>query len=553
MADSKLQVELIEWCDTATIEVNHAILVVGVGSDLEVAKIEEELHTVRCWGCVRVRGIKPYSDGDGLLVLCECKEVIDPNVVPPEVRPKDGAVWKIISHSQQPTTPAPAEDFSAKLQCFLMSEGKTLADIQSMSSTDESVLRAMVDVISRTTKSQAESQGYRSLRIFSGTTPTPAGEESLEYWLEQATLMVQESELTEQEKRQRILECLRGPALEIVKAIRLSKQGATAQEFLDALDSVFGFVESAEDLYFSFRLIQQKCGEKLSDYVRRIEPFLAKVVKKGGVSASDKDKVRIEQLLRGAVDSDLMLLQLRLKERRTKPPTFLDLLSEIRTEEEYQQTRRKVNARIRNVAVCNDSVDDDVDIEVLKADFKALKTQVFEMSTSSAGEGASAYTSMPNPSHSGNDKSEAAALRKKIKKLSKKLKSKEGNTTEPSATVAAVGTKSQSQGSAGGERFCYRCGEDSHIATKCISAENEKKVIKRLIASLNNAKGKQSNDGNANSETTNCFSKKQEVCTNTIAPLPKGLIGPPSTVQVKVNATHVQQYWIVGYDFPGIL
>ncbi|KAL7839427.1 hypothetical protein SRHO_G00260850 [Serrasalmus rhombeus] len=110
--------------------------------------------------------------------------------------------------------------------------------------------------------------------------------------------------------------------------------------------------------------------------------------------------------------------------------------------------------------------------------------------------------------------SEAAALRKKIKKLSKKLKSKGGNATEPSATVAAVGSQSQgsrqAQSPAGGERFCYRCGEDGHIATKCSSAENEKKVINRLIASLNKAKGKQSNDGNANSETTNCFSKKQE-------------------------------------------
>ncbi|KAL1259510.1 hypothetical protein QQF64_010087 [Cirrhinus molitorella] len=517
MADSTFRAELREWCDRATVDVNHAILVVGVGQDLEVAKIEEELHTVRCWGRVRVRGIKSYSDGDGLLVLCECKEVIHPGVVPPEVRPTDGAVWKIIT-AQQPTTPVPADDFSAKLQRFLTSEGKTLADIQSMSSTDESILRAMVDVVSRTTKNQAESQGYRRLRIFSGITPTPTGEESLEYWLEQAMLMVQEGELTESEKRRRILECLRGPALKIIKSVRLSKQGATAQEFLDALDSAFGSAESAEDQYFSFRLIQQKSGEKLSDYVRRIEPFLVKVVKKGGVSASEKDRVRVEQLLRGSIDSDLMLLQLRLKERRSNPPNFLDLLSEIRAEEEYQQTRKKVNARIRNVAVHDDAGDSDVDMEVLKADFRALKTQVFEMSKSSAGGGASAHTSMSNPSHLGDDKSEAAALRKKVKRLSKKLKSKGGNVTEPSATVAAVGTKNQSQGSrqaqsiGGGERFCYRCGEDGHIATKCSFAENEKKVIRRLIASLNKAKGKQAKDDNPNS-----------------------LIGPPSTVQVNGN------------------
>lgn len=219
-----------------------------------------------------------------------------------------------------------------------------------------------------------ESYGYRRLRTFSGITPTPAGEESMEYWLEQATLMVKESALAEQEKRRRILECLRGPALEVVKSLRLSKPGATSEEFLDALDSAFGSAESAEDLYFSFRLLQQKAGEKLSDYVRRLEPFLAKVVKKGGVSAQDKDRVRTEQLLRGAIDSDLMLLQLRLKARRDDPPNFLDLLSEIRTEEEHQRIWQRVSARVRNVAVRDDSAESDFDIEGLKADFKALRT-----------------------------------------------------------------------------------------------------------------------------------------------------------------------------------
>lgn len=140
-----------------------------------------------------------------------------------------------------------------------------------------------------------------------------------------------------------------------------------------------------------------------------------------------------------------------------------------------------MNARIRNVAASKDSVDDDVGIEVLRADFKALKTQVFEMSKSSANEGDRAPAPMLSPSHPGNDKSEAAALRKKVKRLSKKLKSKGGNTIDPSATVAAIGTKSLSQGSrpaqspGGGERFCYRCGEDGHIATQCSSPENGKK------------------------------------------------------------------------------
>lgn len=36
--------------------------------------------------------------------------------------------------------------------------------------------------------------------FFGGNTPSPTGEEPMEYWLEQAMLMVPESELTEQEK-----------------------------------------------------------------------------------------------------------------------------------------------------------------------------------------------------------------------------------------------------------------------------------------------------------------------------------------------------------------
>lgn len=54
---------------------------------------------------------------------------------------------------------------------------------------------------------------------------------SSEHWFEQATLMVQESELVEQEKSWRILEGLRGPALKVVTSLCLSKKGATVEEF----------------------------------------------------------------------------------------------------------------------------------------------------------------------------------------------------------------------------------------------------------------------------------------------------------------------------------
>lgn len=61
---------------------------------------------------------------------------------------------------------------------------------------------------------------------------------------------------------------------------------------------------------------------------------LSKVVQRGGLPPSSRDRVRVEQLLRGAVSSDTMLIQLRLREQKIQPSTFLQLLREIRAEEE---------------------------------------------------------------------------------------------------------------------------------------------------------------------------------------------------------------------------
>ena len=76
--------------------------------------------------------------------------------------------------------------------------------------------------------------------------------------------------------------------------------------------------------------------------MRRLEQSLTKVVSKGGIPASRVDTARVEQLLRGAIHSDLMLVQLKLRERKQSPPTFLELLADIRAEEEYAAARVKL-------------------------------------------------------------------------------------------------------------------------------------------------------------------------------------------------------------------
>lgn len=51
---------------------------------------------------------------------------------------------------------------------------------------------AVGDLLGKTMKPTNENNAFRRLRMFSGNLPTPAGEESLDHWLEQARLMIEE-------------------------------------------------------------------------------------------------------------------------------------------------------------------------------------------------------------------------------------------------------------------------------------------------------------------------------------------------------------------------
>lgn len=62
------------------------------------------------------------------------------------------------------------------------------------------------------------------------------GEEQFDNWLEQAQLMVEESECADKEKRRRVMESLKGPALEIVKSARVTDPEISAAKCLEALE-----------------------------------------------------------------------------------------------------------------------------------------------------------------------------------------------------------------------------------------------------------------------------------------------------------------------------
>ncbi|XP_062372029.1 paraneoplastic antigen Ma1 homolog [Sardina pilchardus] len=370
--------ELQAWCRGEGLDEAYSFMVL-VPEGLEISQIEETMEVIKVFGRVRVRGRAFNEKLNRLTVLCECKEKVEPSKVPSEVLPIGGtAKWKIVVVSDGPVlseSSGLSENAPSPLENLLGNVGN--------GSSAESIIRAVTDLLGKMEKPSGENSSYRRLRLFSGTLPTPTGEESFEHWLEHAHLMVEESDCSAKEKRRRIMESLKGPALAVVKAVRTADRDVSPAQCLEAIESAFGSAETGEDLYFAFRLLQQQPKEKLSDYLRRLELSLTKVVRRGGLPLDGANRARVEQLLRGAVHSDMMLVQLKLRERKESPPSFLELLSEIRNEEEYESSRMKLNSSVQRVHANADMDSRQLDIQALKLEMKELKSMFASMATQS--------------------------------------------------------------------------------------------------------------------------------------------------------------------------
>lgn len=88
-----------------------------------------------------------------------------------------------------------------------------------------------------------------------------------------------------------------------------------------------------------------------------------------------------------------MILNLGLRDRRDSPPTFLELLNEIRLEEEQEASRRRLHPP-KAVYARRAAVTPDTELKELKAEIHQLRAQVSELSVSAA---MSSHRSMSTP------------------------------------------------------------------------------------------------------------------------------------------------------------
>uniref|UniRef100_A0A452IBH9 CCHC-type domain-containing protein n=1 Tax=Gopherus agassizii TaxID=38772 RepID=A0A452IBH9_9SAUR len=261
----------------ARIPVTKAVLVMGFPEEMEPNEIEESLDAAEILGRVKVHTRIYNHKVKGMVTLCTHSKEADLDKVPKEVK-VEGIPWTILGADQSPpSVPVSLEldSLAQKLQALMVDEKRTREELilalggaptpaaPSLVRWAKELRNALKDAL----KPVYESAPYKWLRSFLGVSPVPSGEDDYETWRDFTVPLVQEWEYSDAEKRKRVLESLRGPAMRIIRALKDSQP-----------TSVYGTTDSGEDLYYHF--CYQEPHERMSDFIRRLEDLLQQVVRK---------------------------------------------------------------------------------------------------------------------------------------------------------------------------------------------------------------------------------------------------------------------------------
>lgn len=321
------------------------------------------------------------------------------------------------------------------------------------------VQRVVVEHIVKSTDLPPQFHSSAKLRPFSGRVPCPNFEVDYETWKGSVEFYMADPTISSAQLVRKIVDSLSSPAASVVKSLG---PHSTPRAYLNLLDSAYATVEDGDELFAKFLNINQNSGEKPSSYLHRLQTVLNKVVKMKAISASDADKQLLKQFCRGCWNNSL-ITTLGLEHKKSKPPTFSELLLLLRTEEDKQTAKanrmkqhlgfNKTKAQSQAHNVCfsdNHEYDLPAPVSTPPPAIKQIQKQIADLQAQIAA-----------LSHFKEEKSD------KNKGAKKRAKSKEESVSEKQPTAKAVYAARRPK-----PWYCFRCGEDGHIATSCSNPPN---------------------------------------------------------------------------------
>ncbi|XP_061121408.1 zinc finger CCHC domain-containing protein 12-like [Syngnathus typhle] len=347
-------------------------------------------------------------------------------------------------------------------------------------------------VVEHTVRSEAPVSPINSsfrLRQFSGKIPYPSHEVDFDTWRHSVELILQDPDLSDLHRSRKILDSLVSPAANLVKPLG---PNALPSAYLELLNSAFGTVEDGDELFAIFLNTFQDPSEKPSHYLHRLQTALSKSLNRGGVVAGEADRHLLRQFCRGCCNNAL-LTDLQLGKLKDKPPTFTNLLLQLRVEEDnhiakesrmkqhFAATRPKVTAQSIAASANISDPPMQTDLAEMQNQIAELQTQLTQLKLKKGQP-----TEIPQNDIFKEMRAQIAELQSHITKLQpqrskKRLNQPSANTkTNPEHKVpeqALLPPQAASKRSK--PWYCFQCGEDGHIISTCTSEPNPSLVAKK--------------------------------------------------------------------------
>lgn len=343
------------------------------------------------------------------------------------------------------------------------------------------VQKVVVEHIVRTEPAVSSASASFRLRQFSGKIPCPSHEVDFDTWRNSVDLVLQDPELSDLQRSQKILDSLLQPAANIVKPLGPK---ALPSAYIELLTSAFGMVEDGDELFAKFLNTLQNAGEKPSQFLHRLQTALSKAQSRGGVLASEADRHLLRQFCRGCWDRAL-LADLQLERKNDNPPPFAELLLQLRVEEDKRLARE--NRMKRHFAAARPKVASNTiaattelpectvhnDLTEIQAQITELQNQLMKISARKADKPAT-------PSNN-----QLKELRAQVTELQSHLarpkppnfhptkvdKPKASSNSKPKQKVPDQTTAATAKGRPR-PWYCFQCGEDGHIVSSCPNEPN---------------------------------------------------------------------------------
>lgn len=339
---------LEDWCRGMDTNPRKALLIAGIPQSCNAAEIQEALRAgLAPLGEHRLLGRMFRRDENRKVALVGLNRETSAALVPKEI-PGKGGSWRVIFKP-----PDPENEFLTRLSAFLEGEGMTLVELTrafgygndpldpDQNPIPEVRAPLLAQALDEALQPALQHLSYKKLRVFSGSDPPRPGEEDFESWLFHTTQMMKGWQVSDAEKRRRLIESLRSPASDVIRVLKIKNPLIKVPECLKALEQTFGLMNNPREMQIKYLRTHQDDEEKLCAYILRLEPLLQKLVKRGTIEAEFVNRARLDQIMAGVGDK-YQRKQLAQLEDNGEAPGLLDLLQLIKVQEARDAEREDV-------------------------------------------------------------------------------------------------------------------------------------------------------------------------------------------------------------------